>query len=149
MTKPQLNKKNLTKFANHIYEEKGDKIHYLPLCYGNLFIEKGNVIGCALGEMYDHFIAPIHLIHKYDATTPYVIDRLSHIAKLKIEYLNNSAVPKYAWDAAGHNEHFVFSGKLHCMMAANDSYPGETEAAYIGRAKRVQNIMLEAAELLV
>jgi len=56
---PALNKKNLIKFANNLYKETKEKIEYMPLCEGTLAQGNGEVLHCALGELYEEFIGRV------------------------------------------------------------------------------------------
>lgn len=57
--KPVLNKKNLIKFANNLYKETGEKIEYMPLCEGTLAKGNGEILHCALGELYEEFVGKV------------------------------------------------------------------------------------------
>lgn len=51
----EVNRKNMIKFANSLYSEKNDNIYYKPLCTQHLAKANGEVVGCALGEMWEFF----------------------------------------------------------------------------------------------
>lgn len=149
MAKKKLNKKNLIAFANNLYHDDGKNIEYMPLCHGTLAKANGEILHCALGELYEEFVGQVarrakagdedkeNFDHKYGVVFT--------IPGSKGDY-EFGAIRLLAQNASiNKDSEEDLHDCLNDIPEVNDQYEGMSETALIKRAKAVKEKLIEIA----
>lgn len=171
----KFNKRNLNKFAdNLITEDSKGNISYVPLCHGALAKANGEILHCALGELYASFVGTVmrpatteelengssdegnfsfNFITMVDDEQSAVEDliNIANIRKVHSKKDEERLLKKsntfgiYSYDGDDAIEELLYNALCEGLPKTNDKIKGKTEKSMIARARKVQEKLHEIA----